>query len=164
MFWSPKSFKRVVFRLPPKPACRRLVKLHTAAVHCNLVCKPHWHFSLRSSISYNCSYNWLLWLQKPASSFEAILPYTFFFLLYCYYYYIIFPSLLCYSLIAASLILYHYTCYQFWGVLDNVPLWKCKKKITLPGAVVISGNCCQNEFGSIFKFRLRQKLFFFLVW
>lgn len=44
MFWSPKSFKRVVFRLPPKPACRRLVKLHTAAVHCNLVCKPHWHF------------------------------------------------------------------------------------------------------------------------
>lgn len=163
MFWSPKSFKRVVFRLPPKPACRRLVKLHTAAVHCNLVCKPHWHFSLRSSISYNCSYNWLLWLQKPASSFEAILPYIFFFIIYCYYYYIIFPSLLCYSLIAASLILYHYTCYQFWGVLDNVPLWKCKK-ITLPGAVVISGNCCQNEFGSIFKFRLRQKLFFFLVW
>lgn len=97
MFWSPKSFKRVLFRLPPKPACRRLVKLHTAAVHCNLVCKPHWHFSLRSSISYNCSYNWLLWLQKPASSFEAILPYIYFFIIYCYYYYIIFPSLLCYT-------------------------------------------------------------------
>lgn len=49
--------------------------------------KPHWHFRLRSSISYNCSYNWLLWLQKPASSFEAILPYTFFLLLLLLHYF-----------------------------------------------------------------------------
>lgn len=163
MFWSPKSFKRVVFRLPPKPACRRLVKLHTVAVHCNLVCKPHWHFSLRSSISYNCSYNWLLWLQKPASSFEAILPYIFFYylLLLLLHYFSFFIMLFLNSCFLNIISLYLLSILRR---IRQCTIVKVQKKITLPGAVVISGNCCQNEFGSIFKFRLRQKLFFFLVW
>lgn len=162
MFWSPKSFKRVVFRLPPKPACRRLVKLHTAAVHCNLVCKPHWHFSLRSSISYNCSYNWLLWLQKPASSFETILPYFFSsLLLLLLHYFSFFIMLFLNSCFLNIISLYLLSILRR---IRQCTIVKVQKKKSLPGALVISGNCCQNEFRSIFKFRLRHKLFFFLVW